>query len=119
MTSKERTRVPHGLAARIRGHEIYCGNQVRRGALPAFAKDNGSLSIRPQERRDIELYDITSDPGETNNIASKEPEIIKRLSTKAQAWIATLPKNTSRQKMPKSDVPDAGCYAECHWLCQC
>ena len=34
----------------------------------------------------IELYDIASDPGETNNVAHKHPELVKRLIAMADEW---------------------------------
>jgi N-acetylgalactosamine-6-sulfatase len=41
---------------------------------------------------DLELYDITTDPAEVNNLAAQHPDVVQHLSTKVQAWVATLPK---------------------------
>ena len=41
---------------------------------------------------DLELYDIVKDPGEKQNLVSQHPDIVKKLSTKVQSWVATLPK---------------------------
>ncbi|MEI6235935.1 MAG: sulfatase-like hydrolase/transferase, partial [Planctomycetota bacterium] len=41
---------------------------------------------------DLELYDIVSDPAEKQNVAAKHPDIVKQLSAKVEAWVATLPK---------------------------
>jgi arylsulfatase A-like enzyme len=40
----------------------------------------------------VELYDLAADPGETTNLATKKPDIAKRLTERLQAWNATLPK---------------------------
>ncbi len=48
----------------------------------------------PNSRRgELELYDITADPGEHHNLASEKLEIVKALSAKLEAWQATLPKS--------------------------
>ncbi len=39
-----------------------------------------------------ELYDIPADPGETRNVAAQHPDVVKRLSGRVEAWVATLPK---------------------------
>jgi arylsulfatase A-like enzyme len=38
----------------------------------------------------LELYDITQDPGQQNNIAAKNPEVIATLSRNYDAWWATI-----------------------------
>jgi N-acetylgalactosamine-6-sulfatase len=50
--------------------------------------------IHPTRKKagEIELYEITTDPGETHNVAAQHPDVVKRLSTKVEAWVATLPK---------------------------
>jgi N-acetylgalactosamine-6-sulfatase len=40
----------------------------------------------------LALYDIVNDPAEKQNIVSQHPDIVKKLSAKVEAWIATLPK---------------------------
>ena len=42
---------------------------------------------------DRELYDIATDPAESKNLAKQHPEIVKKLSAKVEAWVATLPKS--------------------------
>jgi len=41
---------------------------------------------------DLELYDIVADPTGAHNIAAQHPGIVKDLSAKVSAWVATLPK---------------------------
>lgn len=44
-------------------------------------------------RGNRELYDIATDPAESKNLAKQHPEIVKKLSAKVEAWVATLPKS--------------------------
>ena len=44
-----------------------------------------------QNGSQLELFDIVADPGESHDLATRHPEIVKRLSTQVQAWVATLP----------------------------
>jgi arylsulfatase A-like enzyme len=46
---------------------------------------------------EVELYDLIRDPGETNNLAKKEPEIVAMLEARMQAWIAKRQKETGRK----------------------
>lgn len=45
---------------------------------------------------EIELYDLIADPQELNNIAKKEPEVVKMLEARMQAFIARREKETGR-----------------------
>ena len=49
---------------------------------------------------ELELYDILSDPGEKKNLAAQHPDIVKKLSAKAEAWVATLPKEYIKTNDP-------------------
>ncbi|MDP3069853.1 MAG: sulfatase-like hydrolase/transferase [Opitutaceae bacterium] len=59
--------------------------------------------VRPTRKNGAELalYDIVNDPAEKNNLVSKHPDIVKKLSAKVAAWVATLPKS-----YVKTDDPD-------------
>ena len=41
---------------------------------------------------ELALYDIVSDPGEKQNLVTKHPDIVKKLSSQVKVWVATLPK---------------------------
>ncbi|TWU40649.1 sulfatase family protein [Novipirellula artificiosorum] len=41
---------------------------------------------------EFELYDIAADPAEALNLAAQQPEVLSRLKTRIEAWVATLPK---------------------------
>lgn len=47
-------------------------------------------SSRPQGK--LELYDLSSDPGERINLADQHPQLVLELSSKLKAWTDTLPK---------------------------
>lgn len=55
----------------------------------------GQWKLRhPTRKKDgeLELYDMLADPAESNNLASQYPGIVKKLSAKVEAWVASLPK---------------------------
>ena len=45
-----------------------------------------------------ELFDIGTDPAERHNVAAENPEVVRQLSAKIQAWIATLPQDYIKTK---------------------
>ena len=45
---------------------------------------------------EVELYNLITDPEEYNNLADKEPEIVKMLEGRMQAWIAKRESETGR-----------------------
>lgn len=48
-----------------------------------------------------QLYDMQSDPGETQNIAAEQPEIVKRLSDQYDAWFTDI----SRDGLKRFPLP--------------
>lgn len=55
------------------------------------ARDSQWKTIRFEDGR-VELYDLTNDISESNNVADKHPEIVQRLQTSIENWNATLEK---------------------------
>lgn len=55
---------------------------VREGKWKLLLNANGS---------DVQLYDLLADPNENDNLASKQPEVAKRLTETALSWKKTLP----------------------------
>jgi N-acetylgalactosamine-6-sulfatase len=56
---------------------------------------DGQWKLRHPTRKNggaVELYDLAADPAETKNLAAEYPDIVKELSNKVEAWVATLPK---------------------------
>ncbi len=39
-----------------------------------------------------ELYDLSLDPSEANNLASTKPDIVLTMKKKIRAWVAELPR---------------------------
>lgn len=50
-----------------------------------------------------ELFDLQADPGEQNNLAESEPEQVKELETKLDAWLARRLAETGRNTDPVAD----------------
>ena len=69
---------------RVFGHPWYCPPQwaIRDGDFKLLMNPDGSR---------IELYDLSRDPGERDNIASEHPEKVKTLAKKLRDWAAELP----------------------------
>jgi N-acetylgalactosamine-6-sulfatase len=61
---------------------------------PAFAMREGShVLILDEAKQRVELFDVIADRFQTNNLASAEPERVKRMTTAIDDWFATLPKS--------------------------
>ena len=56
----------------------------------AIREESWKLLINANGSR-AELYDITVDPKETNNVLEKHPDVAKRLSEAALKWRKSLP----------------------------
>jgi N-acetylgalactosamine-6-sulfatase len=44
-----------------------------------------------RNRGDVELFDLSTDPGEQTNVAAAQPQVVRALLAKTQAWNARLP----------------------------
>lgn len=76
---------------------------VHERASPLFWKtsaSNSDAAMRWQNwkfhgssrrRGDVALYDLASDPGEMNNLATQLPEVVAGLTSRLEAWTAALP----------------------------
>lgn len=79
-------------------HYPHYGNQ---GGAPAAAVRRGEWKlIEWLEDGRTELYHLTKDPGETNDLAAKEPERVAKMRAELQAW--------QKQVGAKFPVPNAG-----------
>ena len=56
----------------------------------AAIRDGNRKLIEFHETGTVELYDLSSDPGETNNLATKNPDQAKALLAKLHTWQKTL-----------------------------
>lgn len=59
--------------------------------------------------KSFSLYDLSTDPGETHNLAAKHPEVVEKLKNAGVEWLKTLPapvhwaKSTWETLMPEAD----------------
>lgn len=49
------------------------------------------LFVPSGRRGEIELYDLSSDPSESRNLAPQRPDLVRTLENQAQQWNSTLP----------------------------
>lgn len=71
---------------------------------PIAVRDGPWKLLTNRDGSRVELYDIPRDPSETNDLASVNPEIMKRLSRLALDWKATLPPGEERP-LPRPKRP--------------
>jgi N-acetylgalactosamine-6-sulfatase len=50
------------------------------------------LHVPGRRRSEVELYDLSKDPAERENLAARHPDVVASLRAKVDAWSATLPK---------------------------
>jgi hypothetical protein len=63
---------------------------VQREFLPPKWKESSVMTKRWRLLDGRELYDITADPGQQNNIAAGNPDIVQRLRTDYETWWTSL-----------------------------
>jgi N-acetylgalactosamine-6-sulfatase len=59
----------------------------------AIRDGNWKLFYPVRNRGETELYDLSADRAESSNVAAQHPDVVKRLTAKAEAWKATLPRD--------------------------
>jgi N-acetylgalactosamine-6-sulfatase len=69
---------------------------IRDGQWKLLAAHDGSR---------VELYDIPGDPGETKDVASAHPDVVKTLTAKLLAWQKALPPSPARDAVAKTGEP--------------
>ena len=58
---------------------------------PAMRWQNWKLHVPHRARGKVELYDLSTDPGESHNLAPQKPDLVQELTTRLKAWTDTLP----------------------------
>lgn len=61
------------------------------GSSPALRDGKWKLHLNRRRGQEIELYDLSADPGESNNVAKQFPDVVQELSAKVDDWVAELP----------------------------
>ena len=73
-------------------NEKFFAYPLGRDRSPNLAVRDGSWKLLVNaDGTGAELYDLAADPKETNNLASQNPEIAKRLTDQALRWRKSLP----------------------------
>jgi hypothetical protein len=57
-------------------------------------------------RSEVELYDLTNDPGELTNVAETYPEVTEQLKAKLESWVARRVEETGLpDPLPIQPIP--------------
>ena len=62
------------------------------GSAPAMREGKWKLHLNPRRGGGTALYDLTTDPAESRNIANQNPGVLTDLQAKLKSWVAELPK---------------------------
>ena len=57
----------------------------------------------PPVQSDVSLFDLTNDPGESNNIAGQSPEIVARLTQQLRRWQASVEQSLTGSEYLQSE----------------
>lgn len=61
------------------------------GSAPAIREGRWKLHLNRRRGKAVELYDLTGDPSENNNLAHEHPAVVDRLTKRLEQWVAELP----------------------------
>ncbi|KAA5542796.1 sulfatase-like hydrolase/transferase [Roseiconus nitratireducens] len=73
------------------------------GSTPALREGDWKLHLPRKQRGEPELYDLSVDPSESNNVAGQHPDVVARLSKTLQRWVAELPKEYEKSGADNKD----------------
>ena len=68
------------------------------GGSPAIRDGKWKLHLNRRNDEETELYDLSVDPSESNNVAEKHPEVVARLKKQVRAWVDELPEQYEKGK---------------------
>jgi arylsulfatase A-like enzyme len=61
------------------------------GGTPAMRDGKWKLHLPRRQRGEVELYDLSADPSESNNVAEQHLDVVARLARKVRTRVAELP----------------------------
>lgn len=73
------------------------------GSTPAMRDGQWKLHLPRQQRGTPELYDLSTDPSESTNVADANPQVLARLTKHLRAWVAELPETYEKSGEKNSD----------------
>jgi arylsulfatase A-like enzyme len=73
-----------------------CAADFGFGAL-AMREGKWKLHLGSRRRRETELYDLSVDEAESQNVAKEHPEVAARMTAKLKAWVAELPEHYEKK----------------------
>jgi len=76
------------------------------GSSPAIRDGKWKLHLNRRKDQEHELYDLSVDPSESNNVTEKHPDVVNRLTKKVQAWVAELPDHYEKAGKAKRNKKD-------------
>jgi len=65
--------------------------KTRAAGSAASMRDSHWKLHMPRRNGALELYDLSVDPGETNNVAEQHPDVVKRMEEQIAQWLDQLP----------------------------
>jgi hypothetical protein len=78
------------------------GRHIQKSPVLAMRDGDWKLMMNPDGSR-VELYNLTENPCEVDNLANENPRIVKRMSRELLKWHKTIP---GADNLP----PDAGSF---------
>ena len=73
---------------------------------PAIRAGKWKLHLNRRRDQEHELYDLSVDPSESNNVAEKHPEVVARLGKQVHAWVSELPSRYEKSDKANRDQED-------------
>lgn len=61
------------------------------GSDPVIREANWKLHLKRKRDQAVQLYDLSVDPSESNNLAQQNPDVVASLTRKLHTWVAELP----------------------------
>lgn len=66
------------------------------GSTPVIR--DGKWKLHLNRGREAELYELSTDPSESKNVAAEHPDVTERLTEQLQTWVAELPDQYEKSK---------------------